>query len=209
MPKIPLTPTLANLLEIAFSTLRRGIWTALPGIIESYDGVRASVLPSILEIAGDGDTLANQVISNVPVIWPGSSQGSASLPLNKGDGVLLIFMSRSVDEWKGTGQVVAPADLRTHNLTDCVAIPGLFSFNNTQKAPNNTDCFIRFKEQSIIIRANGDIELGTGGSLSKLVTEAFLTFFNAHVHASVGAPPSILTTSEPAGTFTTTKTTAL
>lgn len=209
-----LSPTLTDLLGVAWSTLKRQILTALPGIIESYDPetCKASVLPSILELAGDGTTMPNKIISNVPVIWPGSSQGSIRFPLDKGDGVLLVFSCRSTDEWRGSGNVVNPADIRTHDLNDCHAIPGLFSFNKVKPTPNNTDCFINFKDQSVIIRANGDIELGTGGSLKALVNEAFLTFFDTHTHPvptlGVSSVPSVLTTAAP-GAYQTGKTTAL
>jgi hypothetical protein len=126
------------------------------------------------------------VINNVPVIWPRTSLGSISFPLTHGDGVLLIFSERSLDEWLSNGGALAPNDPRQFDLSDAIAIPGLFSFATQMPSTvNNTDFVINFKNEQIIIRDNGDIEVGKN-SLKKLVNENLQNLFNNHVHNFVG-----------------------
>ena len=40
--------------------------------------------------------------------------------------VLLVFSQRSIDNWKQTGGIVEAGDPRHHDLSDAVAIPGIY-----------------------------------------------------------------------------------
>lgn len=105
--------------------------TAIPGRIETYDKAtqKASVKPLLKREYKDGQADEYPVITAVPVVFPGTSNGILHFDLIKGDGCLLIFSERSIDKWLSSGDVVSPNSRRKHDLSDAIAIPGLYSFN--------------------------------------------------------------------------------
>ena len=140
-------PSLKTAVEIAVYSILGGVHTALPGTIESYDYATctASVKPSVQRRYSDGTVVDLPIISQVPVVWPRSSAGSISFPLNRGDGVLLVFAEQSLDEWLSIGAGVAPDDDRRNHISDAVAIPGMVSSNVQTFIDNNNDFQIVFQ----------------------------------------------------------------
>lgn len=195
-------PTLHTAIECAFfALLGETVHTALPGIIDKYDpsSRKASVKPMLQSKNIDETATPLPIISNVPVVWPGNSLGSLSFPLTRGDGVLILFSERSLDEWLSSGKDVAPDDDRMFSLNDAIAIPGLFSFDAKSTIDNNDDMQISYKGKSVFIRKNGDVEVKGGNTvivrnngdveiggsgLKKLVTDSLLDAFNNHVHGT-------------------------
>ena len=102
---------------------------AIPARVESYDDDerKASVQPLIREGRadenGEREVVRLPVITAVPVVFPGSGGRVVKFPINKGDTVLLVFAHRSLDRGLVRGGEVDPADDRTHNLSDAIAIP--------------------------------------------------------------------------------------
>lgn len=200
-------PSLADVLARAVENILSSVHTAFPGTIEKYDYTtgKADIAPSVGRKFDDGSEVEMPVIPSVPVVWPRSSLGSISFPLSRGDGVLVVCSERSIDDWLSKGGKVIPSDGRRFDLCDAVAIPGLFSFNVSTKIVNNEDFQIIFKDNRILIKSNGDIEVGSS-SLKKLVTEEFKNLFNNHVHNyqdiyyPSGSPslPTICVTGKPA-----------
>lgn len=177
------------------------IHTAVPGRIEKYDSgsQKAEVKPLIKRSYTDGTSLSLPVIPNVPVIMPRTATFSLTFPVAAGDLVLLIFCERSLDRWLSNGGEVEPGDDKKHDLSDAIAIPGLYPFTETSPG-NGEDVEIKFKDQGIIIKSNGDIEVGSS-SLKKLVNEEFQSVFNDHVHnvsTSGSAAAQLGVTSSPA-----------
>ena len=121
---------LAHLVRIATSRAMRSVNTCLPGMILSYDagGQRASVRPMLSVRQPDGREEEMPVLNSVPVIWPRGGGASITLPVRSGDGCLLLFTQRSIDEFKASGQITTPADPRAFDLSDAVAIMGFVSF---------------------------------------------------------------------------------
>lgn len=194
-------------LRRAVEAVTNQIHTALPGRIESYDHEKqkADVKPLLKRVYKDGEVLDVPVVPSVPVVFPRGNSSSLTFPLKKGDGVLLVFAERSLDKWLSEGGIVAPDDPRKFDLTDAVAIPGLYPFNVPGLAANNEDVilihgenFITIKSSGeieisgankIVLRANGDIEIG-GAGLKKLMTETIISSFNTHLHLSA-SPGSV------------------
>lgn len=100
----------------------------LPGTVVSYDGRLAVITPDLPKQIADGRVLPPPAIHNVPVQWPTADvQGSlarVTLPLKKGDGGLLVFSQRSIDDWV-SGSVKAPLDPRMFDINDAFFIPGV------------------------------------------------------------------------------------
>jgi hypothetical protein len=169
------------------------------------------VQPTIQQRTTDGEVFDYPKIVSVPVVFPRSRYFSLTYPIEKDDTVLLVFTERSMDRWLRSGGTVDPRDPRRHDLTDAVAIPGLYPFSEGTKVKEPSSVEIQYKEASITIKANGDIEISGGDAVKKLVTEAFKDVFDKHAHNYVGAPsgtfytttPFILTTPPPPPPLTT------
>lgn len=194
-------PTFSQALQIVFENLTSNIHTSLPGIIDKYDRSKhkAEVKPMIKKRFKDGSSVDLPIISNVPVLWNRTKKGSISFPLDRGDGVLILFSERSLDEYLSSGKNKTPSDNRKFSLTDGIAIPGLFSFENDSLVMSSEDAEFIFNDtkvvlkengdinieggNKIIIKANGDIDLGES-DLSALVKDSIITKYNSHVHTS-------------------------
>lgn len=146
------------------------IHTALPGEIVSYTGHqerKAKVQPLVNIRTSRNQILSLPTIDDVPVLLPGSNNFQFKFPIKRGDGVLLIFSESSIGSWltKG-GQQDAQINDR-FSLTDCIAIPGLWSFVDANSA-NNASSYIELDDQGKLIVTNGlgIIELGTSGQVN-------------------------------------------
>lgn len=161
--------SLANAVKNFTQFLMGEIHTAIPAQIEKYDSTsqKAEVLPLLHKKYKDGTDVEYPKIVNVPVVMPRTASAGIFLPVEKGDTVLLIFSERSLDDWlvKG-GSVSTPAD-RHFDLSDAIAIIGLFPFNKTNTASGD-DIEVIYGDSSLAIRKNGDIEITDGKGSGKL-----------------------------------------
>lgn len=168
-----------TLIEMARKEIAN-VHTAAPGTILAYDpgSGLASVQPALKFKVSDGRIIDMPVIVGVPVIFPSGSGGAASVtfPVVEGDGCLLLFAESAIDDWLKGGE---SDDLRKHDLTDAIAIPGLFNFGipAAQAHPNDT-CL---KNGSTVLR------IETSGSVyidgADLVIDGIS--FKDHVHGGV------------------------
>ena len=130
------TPGLPEVLLTAVSSVLEGAYYCGPGRIEKYDDSlqKASVKPLLMRTTtyddGTKKSFELPVIGNVPVIFPRGGGFYFSLPLEKGDNVLLVFCDRSIDKFKSSSgdKPIDPVDLRTNDITDAVAIAGFYPF---------------------------------------------------------------------------------
>lgn len=180
------TPTLQAILLRAVERAQRGIRQALPARVEKYDAAtrKASVQPLLLEgapdAAGERQTQALPVITNVPVVFPGSGGARVRWPINKGDTVLLIFSSASLDRWLVRGGMLDPGDDRNHDLNDCFALPGVQSFNEA----GDDGTMIEFT-------ASGQIHAGGSAALAtKADIDALALWCETHFHPATSGSTS-------------------
>lgn len=146
---------LATLLRTATAHAMRGVNTAMPGRILSYDAgaQSASVQPLVkMKVPGSEDEESLPVLNAVPVIWPRAGGASMTFPVRSGDGCLVIFCQRSIDEFKESGDAKVPQDPRAFDLTDAVAIMGLVSFGNGG-GPDDAVC-ITYGSSTILVKQN-------------------------------------------------------
>jgi hypothetical protein len=128
------TPSLAEVIRAAMDGRLADVHVAIPGKIERYDPAtqRADVKPLVKRrvAAADGEEIVESipVVPSVPVLFPRSGAFFISLPLQVGDNVLLVFCDRSLDEFVfgPPGVEAEPDDFRTHDLSDAIAIPGVW-----------------------------------------------------------------------------------
>jgi len=106
------------------------MWTALPGIIESYDAERqtCTVQPAIKgkveSQGGEVSSVALPVLVDVPVVFPGGGGVVVTFPIAAGDECLVVFASRCIDAWWQSGGVQEALEARMHDLSDGFAIVG-------------------------------------------------------------------------------------
>lgn len=106
------------------------IWTALPGVIESYDATRqtCSVQPAIrgkVEAPGGAvNSVALPLLVDVPVIFPSGGGMTFTFPVQTGDECLVVFACRCIDAWWQSGGVQEALATRMHDLSDGFAIVG-------------------------------------------------------------------------------------
>jgi len=110
-----------------------GMWTALPGILESFDATKmtAEVQPSIQGVFRQKDGTEKIVTMplclDVPVQFIGGGGFTLTFPMVKGDEGLLVFASRCIDAWWQSGGIQPQAEWRMHDLSDGFFIPGFRS----------------------------------------------------------------------------------
>lgn len=116
---------------------RLDIWTALPGIIQSYDvtedgGMTCSVQPAIQaqitsQVDGSKTWVNLPLLVDCPVYFSSGGGCTLTFPLAEGDECLVIFASRCIDAWWQNGGVQQQAEFRMHDLSDGFVFAGVRS----------------------------------------------------------------------------------
>jgi len=161
-------PTLQEVIKAAFDHEISNIHTALPGHIIKYDPKlqKAEVMPNIQKKYYNGKVIDMPIITNVPIVFPRSSEAFIKFPLKKDDGVLLIFSERALERWLSVGGIVQPGANRKFDISDCIAIPGLYSFANP--IPDDSDnLVIKYKKGTFVI--NNDNKIAFGNNDEELI----------------------------------------
>lgn len=176
--------------------------TVYPAVIESYDykTQKADVSLMVKRTYKDGADLKYPVVSDVPVVMPRTQTSMIKLPIKKGDTVLVLFSKSSLDEWLLGAKESTVSVQSQFKMSDAVAICGLFPFGEGAQAEDEDSLEIMNAGQKIIIRSDGDIELGSG-TLKSLATSSFVTDVNTAITALGGTIPNT-------GNHTTSKTKA-
>lgn len=117
-------------LRIALEGARAGIWTALPGIVQSFDpgAMTCSVQPAVSGQArsqnGDLSSVNLPVLLDCPVVFPTGGGCTLTFPIKQGDECLVVFASRCIDSWWQQGGVQGQAEVRMHDLSDGFVLAG-------------------------------------------------------------------------------------
>lgn len=127
----------------AFEGMQAGLWTALPGVINSVDLGKqtCTVQPTVMAqvTAQDGSTswVELPLLLDVPIYFPTGGGFTLTFPVTAGDECLVVFASRAIDNWWAQSGDVGPsghgrsqAELRMHDLSDGFAFVG---FRNTSR----------------------------------------------------------------------------
>ncbi len=134
---------------------------AMPASIESYDfkTQKADIKIDMQELYHNGTSLEYPVLSGVPVIFPRCGGASITMPIVRGDTCLVMFLDRDSTAWLLGGKNLKPKSMRSHHLSDAVAIMGLCPFTNKSPAKNNTDMLISFDGSEVVLRPKGIIDI--------------------------------------------------
>lgn len=189
-----MTPTLEDAITAAMSAAISGVHVALPCAVESYDAAtnKATLRPLIRHayVNSLDETVQEDLplITGVPVLFPGAGAVRITFPIVRGTKVLAVFCHKNLDAWLQSGGLVDDAADRDHDLSDAVAIPGLFDFGHVPTAAP-TDAMVLH---------GSAIKLGGTDATDPVVRRSDLasvvSALNAHTHASIGgpaAPPAV------------------
>jgi len=125
------------------------------------------VLPAIQQIR-DVDGTRQYVdipkLTNVPIVLPCSNALglSITMPIKKGDELILLVSDRSLDNWQLNGGIQRPADeteIRHHDLSDCLCIPSaltiaaLDTYNNSAVEIGSPSVNVTVTPQDVVINA--------------------------------------------------------
>ena len=183
------TPLFAEVLTALVDSRINGIRVALPASVQSYDPTtqRADVQPLIQD--GYYDSTNTRiverlpVITDVPIVFPGSGGFRVTFPVAAGDVVLLVFSSSSLDRWlASSGAEVDPVDDRRHHISDAIAIPGLRAAPLGNATPGTMSMG---QDGGPTIEISGST-INAGGSNALMLVSDFMN--HVHVAPSGGGP---------------------
>lgn len=191
------------------------VWTAMPGIINSFDGdaITATVRPAIKGIiqqpGGQSVAVELPLLLDVPVVFPRGGGGVLTFPIAQGDECLVVFSSRCIDSWWQSGGVQIPAEMRMHDLSDGFALPGPFSqvqkisgisTNSVQLRSNDGSTYIDLNPtaQTVKIVAPGGFEVDAPNSTftGAVTVQGVFTFVSGMVGSAASGAAAVIT-----GTF--------
>jgi len=125
-----LDPELPEVLDDHRQAILGELHISMPGRVKSYDAAKqtAEIIPCVRGTIpdGDGNTIHEDlpVIPNVPIAWPRGGGFYMHFPLAVGDHVWLVFNTTSFAQWRATGEVSDPGDLRRGTISYPWAYPG-------------------------------------------------------------------------------------
>lgn len=167
-------------LDQAMTARLSGLWTALPGIVQSFDPVAMTcqVQPAIQGKVRSEDgtiTLVNlPMLLDCPVVFPHGGGCSLTFPIKQGDECLVVFSSRAIDLWWQSGGVQAPVEMRMHDLSDGFVLVGAYS--QTKVLPNVSTQAVQLRSDDgqaffELNPENHNFTLSTPGNFSATVTD--------------------------------------
>lgn len=120
-------------LGTAMRASRADLWTALPGIVVSFDSealtcqVQPTIKAQVQQPDGSVVTEPLPLLVDCPVQFPAGGNCTLTFPVAPGDECLVVFASRCIDAWWQSGGVQEQAELRMHDLSDGFVLLGFRS----------------------------------------------------------------------------------
>lgn len=191
-----LSPSWAEIIRAAMEARIAELHTGLPAYVVTFyaDKQQADVRPHLFRSVLDDDGVPRLIdpplIRSVPVVFEAGGGWCLTYPLVRGDVVHLAFAERSLDKWSESAptQWVDPLDTRKHDLSDAIAFPGLRQTRNPLPV-HATDLRIGRSDGSdpgIVLKPDGTIEIGQGGTQSMVLGNALQTVIQALVTSLIG-----------------------
>lgn len=147
-------------LLVAMQGMQADLWTALPGIIQSFDPVEMTceVQPTIEARLSNPDGTFEWIklpkLVDCPVIFPSGGGCTLTFPLALGDECLVIFASRCIDAWWQNGGIQNQALFRMHDLSDGFVLPGPKSLPRTIPSISTSAVQLRSDDGQAVIEIN-------------------------------------------------------
>lgn len=177
----------------AFEGHQAGVWTALPGIIQSFNAAKQTcvVQPAIQGRvqAPDGSFswVTLPLLLDCPVFFASGGGVTLTFPVVAGDECLVVFASRCIDQWWQSGAISVQAEMRMHDLSDGFAFVGFASNPKVIANISTTKAQLRNALGSVMVEVDptGTLTLSaTNVNINGVLTingQAYLT----HHHSGV------------------------
>ncbi len=210
-------PDLSTVLKNAMSDFSKNLHVMMPAKIVEYDETKqlAKVQPLFQNTStiNNAEPLTLPQLFEVPVKHTRVGLAVIYLPIRPGDKVGLVFADRSLDNWQNSlgNDPLDPQDLRSHDLTDGWAIPGMYPPDDPILNVDPADIRIilfdiegNVRSQFYLGGDTGDIVLlpenitmlgDAQATEAAVLGNAFMSLFNTHTHATAGtgtpSPPVV------------------
>lgn len=134
--KVPLSVRVGDeteMMEQKLEKLSNRIRVACPGIIQSFDSDKQTVsvklaIREVVSLNGNpAENLEVPILQDVPIYMPRAGNFVLTMPVTIGDECLVIFGDNCIDAWWQSGSVSNQIDNRRHDLSDGMAIIGIWS----------------------------------------------------------------------------------
>ncbi|MDT6962901.1 Gp138 family membrane-puncturing spike protein [Cupriavidus sp. SZY C1] len=151
-------------LRVAFHGLRADIWTAIPGIIQSFDPdemtcrVQPAIKANVRQKDGAVVSVALPLLGDCPVQFPSGGNCSLTFPVSPGDECLVVFSSRCIDAWWQSGGVQEQAEQRMHDLSDGFVLLGFRSKPRALPNVSTTATQLRSESGTTYIEMNPTLQ---------------------------------------------------
>lgn len=207
-------PTERDILDAREEQMELRLFGPMPARVQSYDADLqvADLVPLVRQQVPqpDGTYVMEElpVIPCVPVCFPRSGTAMVTLPIAPGDTGLVIVCGPAIGHWRvGDGDVTDPGDLRRFHLAHAVFLPvGLVPRSRAlQRAgaagteplnPRPTGMVLGFDDEDgarVLVRANGAIEMETGGATAVKVDPSGTVNLGGAADAAFVALASLVT----------------
>ncbi|OOM74005.1 hypothetical protein CLPUN_42430 [Clostridium puniceum] len=159
---------------------------ACPGIIQNFDPhtQTVTVKPALRENVTKEDFSKEwmdvPLLLDVPIVIPRSGRYSLTMPIKTGDECLVIFLDSCMDAWFTHGGIQNQMEKRRHDLSDAIAIIGLYSQPNVISNYSTNSCQLRNNSgTSYIELKDNEINLHS----DKIVLNGVI--WDTHTHSGV------------------------
>lgn len=186
------TPTLAEVLKTAMLNFSLDLRCCMPATIVKYDYKKQVVdaTPDFKNVYPDGSEVDMPTIYNIPLCFQRGDGSFISLPLKKGNKVLLIFSDRSIEKWQTSGAQNNPQDPRAHHLSDAFAIPCGYPLSNVASINNDQDIIIKNEGGGVVevrVKKNNHLQIiNKTDELIKVLSDLVQTIRDSVVYTSTG-----------------------
>lgn len=169
---------------------------AIPAIVDSFNPATQTIECQIAirekmiddETGGRSDVNVSKLV-DVPVVFPHSQGYALTMPLKPGDEVLVVFADTCINSWWASGGIGNQEEVRRHDLSDAIAIPGPVSqpkvipnYNpDTIQMRNQAgDTYLEINQQIVNLIAAGAINITAGGQLTIVAPTTDITSITTH-----------------------------
>ena len=162
--------TLDDALEDALFSYMLAKRHCLPGKVSAFDPVTQTITAEVMVSSETetGERVPLPPVGDVPILQLGGGGYNITFNPAPGDHCILLVADRCIDGWFETGENRVPDDFRQNDLSDCIAIVGLFP--KVSSIPN-------LQEGVTIRKTDGSyfININNAGKVSIKATEVDLT----------------------------------
>lgn len=203
---------LQELIRSAMDARQMKIWTAIPGIIDSYDpeamtcSAHPAVQARVTSLSADKQSTTTAFrdippFHDCPVVFPSGGGYTLTFPLTAGDECLMIFAHRGIDFWWQQGGSQRPAEARMHNPSDGFILPGPFSqpkalanvsANRVELRSPDDKCTFGFSAAGVTVTGeNGNLFVEGNLNSGNGVSGSFMTITGQTVEVTNGLVTNI------------------